>query len=234
MRLILLIFIISFSASVDSEIHAQARLSSLTKISGVEHSTVKRLRKPSFPTGCRCKFAKNESTLVESRIDSYGNVYKAIAVSGHPVLRAAAEAAARRSEFTSNRISNVLTGAKILIRYQFIRNAKINIGAKVIKVETDPSWMEACSDCTPARRTPVSMPPPKFPAAGTFLGLAGTVEVEIIVTEDGKVESARAISGHPLLRKSAEDAARLAEFSHWTPTPGKTRHILVVPYRFIR
>ena len=37
---------------------------------------------------------------------------------------------------------------------------------------------------------------------------AGQVMVEVSVDESGRVTSARAISGHPLLRNSAEAAAR--------------------------
>jgi hypothetical protein len=234
MRHILLINIILLFTSLGSQTTAQTPSSLPTKISGVDHSRAKNLPRPSFPTGCSCKFAKDESVIVEAWLDSYGKIYKATAISGHPVLRTSAQVAARKSEFTPNRVSNVLTGAKTFIKYRFIENGKIRIRVEVIKVETEPSWFESCSDCTPVRLIPTSVSVPKFPAAAEFLNLATTVDGEIIVSEGGKVESARAVSGHPLLRKTAEDAALLAEFAISKQTPHRPRYILTLPYEFKR
>lgn len=234
MRRILFLNLVLLFTGMASQTTAETQSSIPTKISGVEHSKAKNLPKPLFPTGCRCKFARNEIVLVEAWLDSYGKIYKATAISGHPVLRASSEVAARRSEFTPNRVSNVLTGAKAFIKYRFVEKGKIRISVEVVKIETSPSWFEGCYDCTPVRPIPISVSVPKFPAAAEFLNLATTVDVEIIVNESGKVESARAVSGHPLLRKTAEDAALLAKFAISTPTSYRTRYILTLPYVFKR
>ena len=42
---------------------------------------------------------------------------------------------------------------------------------------------------------------------------AGRVTVQVMVDETGGVTSARAISGHPLLRQAAEAAARQSRFN---------------------
>ena len=54
----------------------------------------------------------------------------------------------------------------------------------------------------------ISLSTPNYPAAARAMRAAGQVMVEVSVDESGRVTSARAISGHPLLRNSAEAAAR--------------------------
>jgi TonB family protein len=59
----------------------------------------------------------------------------------------------------------------------------------------------------------VSLPQPAYPAIARAARASGTVAVEIVVDESGKVIWAEALSGHPLLMKSAVEAARQAEFA---------------------
>jgi len=54
---------------------------------------------------------------------------------------------------------------------------------------------------------------PVYPAVAKAAGAEGMVAVEIVVNEDGKVESAKAVEGHPLLHESAVNAARQWEFA---------------------
>jgi TonB family protein len=58
-----------------------------------------------------------------------------------------------------------------------------------------------------------SMPPPAYPAAARAAKASGAVVVLVTADEEGKVESAKAVSGHPLLRASAEAAANQARFT---------------------
>jgi protein TonB len=61
----------------------------------------------------------------------------------------------------------------------------------------------------------ISLPQPTYPAMAKQIHLSGTVTVQILVDEQGKVLSAQTVSGHPLLQPSARDAALRARF---TPT----------------
>lgn len=54
---------------------------------------------------------------------------------------------------------------------------------------------------------------PKYPPAAQAVRATGTVNVLVKIDEDGKVTSTVAISGHPLLRKACENAAKLWIFS---------------------
>jgi protein TonB len=55
---------------------------------------------------------------------------------------------------------------------------------------------------------------PVYPAHARSLNAGGSVVVQIVVSEDGKVIEAKAVSGHPALRKPAAEAAR-----KWVFTP---------------
>lgn len=59
----------------------------------------------------------------------------------------------------------------------------------------------------------IYLPKPIYPVSAAAVKVDGTVNVKILVDEAGNVVSVEAISGNPLLRASAEDAARLARFS---------------------
>ncbi|MEO6588847.1 MAG: TonB family protein [Pyrinomonadaceae bacterium] len=58
-----------------------------------------------------------------------------------------------------------------------------------------------------------SLPVPPYPAAAKAVGASGAVNVQVMIDEQGNVVSAKAVSGHPLLRDAAERAARSARFS---------------------
>jgi TonB family protein len=54
---------------------------------------------------------------------------------------------------------------------------------------------------------------PTYPAVARAAGAQGDVTVEVVVNEDGGIEAAKAVSGHPLLQQAAVEAARQWEFS---------------------
>jgi TonB family protein len=59
----------------------------------------------------------------------------------------------------------------------------------------------------------ISLPRPSYPRAARAVRAGGTVEIKVLIDEDGNVVSASAISGHELLLKASEAAARQAKFS---------------------
>ena len=74
---------------------------------------------------------------------------------------------------------------------------------------------------------------PPYPAAARAVRAEGAVSVQVLIDENGNIESAAAISGHPLLRQATETAARESKF---LPTmlqgqPVKVSGIIV--YNFI-
>lgn len=59
----------------------------------------------------------------------------------------------------------------------------------------------------------ISLTTPAYPQSARQVNAGGEVRVQISVDEAGNVISAKAISGHPLLRPSAEAAARQSRFN---------------------
>ena len=59
----------------------------------------------------------------------------------------------------------------------------------------------------------ISLPKPVYPAAARAVNARGSVNVKIAVNRNGDVISAEAVSGHPLLRSAAVEAARKAKFA---------------------
>ena len=79
----------------------------------------------------------------------------------------------------------------------------------------------------------VSLPKPAYPAIAKAARAGGTVGVQIIIDEEGKVISARTVSGHPLLFATALKAACAARFSP-TLLEGKPVKVTgVINYNFV-
>jgi TonB family protein len=74
---------------------------------------------------------------------------------------------------------------------------------------------------------------PRYPPAAKRMNASGTVEVKITISEFGRVIEARAISGPPLLRDAAEDAARQWVFKPTTlkGSPMATQQILTFVFK---
>jgi protein TonB len=53
---------------------------------------------------------------------------------------------------------------------------------------------------------------PEYPAIARHALITGDVEIEIIISEEGNVISARILSGHALLQQAALSAARMWKF----------------------
>lgn len=78
----------------------------------------------------------------------------------------------------------------------------------------------------------ISLPKPPYPAPAKAIRASGEVSVQVTIDEKGNVISANAVSGHTLLRKVSEDAAKLAKFKPTllSDVPVKVTGIIV--YKF--
>ncbi|MDX6614781.1 MAG: periplasmic protein TonB [Blastocatellia bacterium] len=59
----------------------------------------------------------------------------------------------------------------------------------------------------------ISLPKPPYPLLARNINVQGTVSVQVLLNEAGKVVSAKAVSGHPILVPAAVNAAYQARFS---------------------
>lgn len=80
----------------------------------------------------------------------------------------------------------------------------------------------------------VSLPKPVYPKEALVRGVFGKVVVEVTIDEQGRVIDARSLSGNPLLRSSAEYAARLARFGPTLLSGQPVKATRLVNYDFNR
>lgn len=78
-----------------------------------------------------------------------------------------------------------------------------------------------------------SLPKPPYPPAARAVRASGAVSVQVLIDESGNVVSASAVSGHPLLRAAAVQAARGARFSPTMLSGQAVKVSGVITYNFV-
>lgn len=180
---------------------------------GVLNGKAVKLPKPKYPD--EAKAAKSEGPVrIKITIDEEGNVisaepstdpYEVIQADGSrvkvdpeyvdPSLVEAAREAALEAKFAPTRLSGHPVKVTGVVVYNFVAAADRSVSGGILNGKA------------------VELPAAKFPAAAKAVKASGTVAVQIVIDENGDVISAAAVSGHPLLRGAATDAAKAAKFS---------------------
>ena len=78
-----------------------------------------------------------------------------------------------------------------------------------------------------------SLPTPVYPPAARAVRAGGAVSVQVLVDENGSVISASAVSGNPLLRTAAVNAARQARFNPTKLSGQPVKVSGIVIYNFV-
>lgn len=80
----------------------------------------------------------------------------------------------------------------------------------------------------------VSLPKPVYPPSAVAINVTGNVNVQVLIDEKGNVVSAKAVTGHFMLKAEAERAAWKAKFkpTYLSDEPVKVTGVIV--YRFMR
>ncbi len=79
----------------------------------------------------------------------------------------------------------------------------------------------------------ISLPKPPYPAIAKAAHAAGTVTVQVLIDESGKVVSAKAVNGHPLLQQAAVQAAYGARFTPTQLSGQPVKVTGVITYNFV-
>ena len=79
----------------------------------------------------------------------------------------------------------------------------------------------------------INAPNPVYPPVAKAAGAEGVVTVRVTVDEEGNVVAAEAVSGHPLLRSAAVEAARAAKFKPTVVEGQPVKVVGVVSYNFV-
>ena len=79
----------------------------------------------------------------------------------------------------------------------------------------------------------ISLPQPSYPPIARTARASGTVLVQIVVDERGCIQTARAVSGHPLLQAAAVQAAQQACFAPTRLSGQPVKVSGVITYNFL-
>jgi len=79
----------------------------------------------------------------------------------------------------------------------------------------------------------ISLPKPPYPPIAKAAHAAGTVTVQVTIDESGKVISAHAVGGHPLLQQAAVQAAYQARFTPTQLSGQPVKVTGVITYNFV-
>jgi TonB family protein len=183
---------------------------------GIVNGKAISLPKPEYPIEAR-KANIGGRVAVQVVIDEEGNVISANAVSGNQsvnkddgketlveaeetverkLLYEASENAARQARFSPTLLEGKPVKVKGIIVYNFVSDTDSTaVNGGVLNGKA------------------VSLPLPQYPEPAKTVNAGGAVNVLIVIDEEGNVTSAKAVSGHPLLRESAVQAAKNAKFS---------------------
>lgn len=194
---------------------------------GVANGKTIKMPAPAYPAAARAVKAGG-AVNVEVLIDEEGNVVSAEAVSGHPLLRQASEKAAMQATFKPFVLSGQAVKARGILVYNFVADASSSA-----KTEQKSSADDDDEKGEILNGRALKLPSPEYPAAAKAVNAGGAVKIQVAVDEKGSVIIAKAISGHPLLRMAAEEAAMKAEFEP-TLVNGKPAKIIgVIVYNFV-
>jgi TonB family protein len=202
---------------------------------GVLNGKAIKLPKPVYPEEARA--AKLQGTVsIQVVIDEEGNVTEATPASSKllidksvddgsgaaeapdSVLIEAARAAALEAQFSPTKLSGVPVKVIGVITYNFSL--------------TETKDLKSISGGVLNGKA-VSLPAPEYPAAAKAVKASGTVSVQVLIDEEGNVIAATAVSGHPLLRASAVDAARAAKFAPTRLSGEAVKVSGVITYNFV-
>lgn len=78
-----------------------------------------------------------------------------------------------------------------------------------------------------------SLVKPVYPAAARAVKAEGAVSVQVVIDEQGSVASATAVSGHPLLRQAAEQAALQTKFAPTSLSGQPVKVSGIITYNFV-
>ncbi len=140
-------------------------------------------------------------------IGENGQVIEAKAIKGHPVLRAAAEDAARKWVFKPTLVDGNPVKQPGTLTFVFMPPPppKPDPPAAATSAGT-PEKLNVSTGVLQGNAIKRIQPP--YPPIAKAARASGPVQVQIIISETGEVIEASVISGHPLLRDAALQAAR--------------------------
>lgn len=162
--------------------------------------------------------------VVTTNVDEKGNVTSVEIYSGPGdvcpgitradviALRDSAKDAAMRTKFKPAKLNGKPVASTITLTFEFTPPQRKPKENSTSPVSLDKYTVVGESSKGVLNNKALSIPAPLYPSAAGSMRIGGLVKVEVLISEDGSVFSAQAISGHPLLKSAARNAACTAKF----------------------
>ena len=90
------------------------------------------------------------------------------------------------------------------------------------------AFLGVCASAQETRKA-INKPQPVYPEIAKSLMLKGTVRIEVIISPDGEVKSAKVVGGHPVLAQAAMEAVK-----KWRYAPAKMESTETLEFNFER
>ncbi len=210
---------------------------------GVLNGKAQNLPAPEYPAAAKAVKAGG-AVNVQVTIDEEGNVSEASAVSGHPLLRKAAVDAALQAKFSPTTLSGQAVKVTGVVIYNFTPSPLYTVsdqppttytggGNAITGDRTPPAKSDNTISGGVVNGKARNLVVPAYPAAARAVNAEGAVNVQVVIDEIGSVTSASAVSGHPLLRSAAEQAAWASKFSPTMLQGQPVRVTGIIIYNFV-
>jgi TonB family protein len=83
-----------------------------------------------------------------------------------------------------------------------------------------------------AIKAATNKPQPEYSAIARQMKVAGRVEIEVTIATDGTVESAKALSGNPLLTQTATTTVKKWKFAPFTANGEPSKAVAILSFDF--
>ena len=111
---------------------------------------------------------------------------------------------------------------------RFSRWRKVALAAGALVFLSGVSVRAQSGSTDESRRKVKSKVAPVYPELARRMNVAGKVKIEVAISPDGHVKTARVVGGHPLLVQPCQDAVKEWRFA---PAPEETTQIVEFEFR---
>ncbi|MBO0860672.1 MAG: energy transducer TonB [Chloracidobacterium sp.] len=193
---------------------------------GILQDTAIKMVQPSYPPAARMVNASGP-VQVRITIGETGKVIEARAVSGHQTLRSAAVEAAYQWLFKPTESGGKPVKVQGVLVFEFRPPPLSTSVPATTSIRADTSKKISVSGGVLQGKAIVKVQP-QYPPIARAARASGAVQVQVTISETGEVMEADIVSGHPLLREAALQAARqwLFKPTELSGTPVKVQGIL--------
>lgn len=219
------------AASAQKESVPEKQDKFLTVSCGICDSNGLFLPKPKYPEAARA-VGLSGKVVVRILVDVDGSVRSASVDSGHIFFHRAVLKAARASKFQPLLIGGKLVRVNSTIVYNFLLEPNVDLDDTALEIVPGSIKVSRCESCTDLIIELPDVEYPKYVGYGAHK-YEGEVGVQIVIDEQGNVESAKGVFGHPYFRPMLEKASLTAKFKPTIVEGVPVKKTAVIVYKIV-